>query len=175
MFQTLFGALHLVTLPMGWTNLVPIFHNDITFILQSNAKPLIPIDYKSDNPVILVVNTSYIAVSFYLCQCTSDNWKQHCYNWLGSIMLNDQEAHFSQPKLELYSLYRALQALCMYLLGIRNLIIEVDTHYIKGMLQNPNIQPSASTNCWIIGILMFYFKLVHIKGTFHRPNGLLQQ
>ncbi|KNZ77651.1 hypothetical protein J132_04686 [Termitomyces sp. J132] len=33
-FQTPFGALCLVTLPMGWTNSVPIFHNNITFILQ---------------------------------------------------------------------------------------------------------------------------------------------
>src|SRR5882762_610445 len=33
-FQTPFGALRLVTLPMGWTNSVPIFHNDVTCILQ---------------------------------------------------------------------------------------------------------------------------------------------
>ena len=32
--QSLFGLLHLVTLPMGWTNSVPIFHNDVTHILQ---------------------------------------------------------------------------------------------------------------------------------------------
>ena len=34
-FQTPFGALRLVTLPMGWTNSVPIFHDDVTFILQA--------------------------------------------------------------------------------------------------------------------------------------------
>jgi hypothetical protein len=33
-FQTPYGALRLVTLPMGWTNSVPIFHDDVTFILQ---------------------------------------------------------------------------------------------------------------------------------------------
>ena len=33
-FQTPFGALQLVTLPMGWTNSVPIFHGDVTYILQ---------------------------------------------------------------------------------------------------------------------------------------------
>ncbi len=32
--QMLFKALHLVTLPMGWTNLVPIFHDNVTYILQ---------------------------------------------------------------------------------------------------------------------------------------------
>ena len=33
-FQSPFGVLRLVTLPMGWTNSVPIFHDDITHILQ---------------------------------------------------------------------------------------------------------------------------------------------
>jgi hypothetical protein len=33
-FQTPFGALQLVTLPMGWTGLVPVFHDDVTSILQ---------------------------------------------------------------------------------------------------------------------------------------------
>src|ERR1700683_3262252 len=32
-FQTPFGAMRLVTLPMGWTNSVSIFHNDVTYIL----------------------------------------------------------------------------------------------------------------------------------------------
>ena len=31
-FQTLFGAKRLVTLPMGWTNAVPIFHDDATHV-----------------------------------------------------------------------------------------------------------------------------------------------
>ena len=33
-FQTPFGALRLTTLPMGWTNSVPIFHDTVTYILQ---------------------------------------------------------------------------------------------------------------------------------------------
>ena len=33
--QTPFGLMQLMTLPMGWTNLVPIFHNDVTYILQA--------------------------------------------------------------------------------------------------------------------------------------------
>ena len=37
------------------------------------------------------------------------------------------------------------------------------------MLANPDIQPSASIDCWILSI---YFKLVHVKGIFHRPDGL---
>jgi len=33
-FQMPFRALRLVTLPMGWTNSVPIFHDDVTYILR---------------------------------------------------------------------------------------------------------------------------------------------
>jgi len=42
------------------------------------------------------------------------------------------------------------------------------------MLSNPDIQPSASINCWILSILTFHFTLVHVKGTLHGPDGLLQ-
>ncbi|KNZ81499.1 hypothetical protein J132_00465 [Termitomyces sp. J132] len=139
-----------------------------------DTKPLVLIDYESPNPVILVVDTSYISIGYYLCQCASNNYKEHCCNCFGSITLNNRESRFSQSKLELYGLYHMLQALQMYLIGIRNLIIEVDACYIRDMLQNPDIQPSTSINCWIMAILMFHFELVYVKGTFHGPNGLLQ-
>ena len=60
----------------------------------------------------------------------------------------------------------------MYLIGIRNLIVEVDARYIKGMLSNPDIAPSASVNRWIISILLFHFILVHVPGMRHGPDGL---
>ena len=62
----------------------------------------------------------------------------------------------------------------MYLIGIQNLIVEVDAQYIKGMLSNPDITPSASINHWIVSILLFHFTLVHVPGTQHGPDGLSQ-
>ena len=38
-FQTPFGAMRLTTLPMGWTNSVPIFHGDV-FISYSQKYPI---------------------------------------------------------------------------------------------------------------------------------------
>ncbi len=49
-FQTPFGALWLVTLPMGWTNSVPIFHDDVTYILQGEV-PHVTIPYVNNVPV----------------------------------------------------------------------------------------------------------------------------
>jgi hypothetical protein len=131
-----------------------------------------PINYTSDAPVILSVDTSYIAVGYILSQCDPDNPKLRYHSRFGSITLNEREARFSQPKLELYGLYRALRALKLHLIGIRNLIIEVDAKYIKGMLTNPDIAPSASINRWIVSILMFHFTLVHVPGAHHGPDGL---
>jgi hypothetical protein len=49
-FQTPFGALRLITLPMGWTNSVPIFHDDVTYILQPEI-PEYTIPFIDDVPV----------------------------------------------------------------------------------------------------------------------------
>ena len=133
-----------------------------------------PIDYHSEAPVILGVNTSYIAIGSILSQCDLDNPKLRYVARFGLITLNEREARFSQLKLELYGLYQALQSWKLYLIGVRNLIVEVDMQYIKGMLANPDIAPSTSINQWILSILMFHFTLVHIHGTHHGPDGLSQ-
>jgi hypothetical protein len=51
-------------------------------------------------------------------------------------------------------------------------VVEVDAKYIKGMINNPDIQPSASINQWISAILLFDFRLRHVPGKEHGPDGL---
>jgi hypothetical protein len=138
-------------------------------LLKSPA--LHSIDYTSSTPIILAIDTSYIAVSFHLCQCDVTTPSRRYYNRFCSITLNDRESKYSQPKIEIYSLY-VLRALRLYLIGVRNLVVEVDARYIKGMLSNPDISPSASINWWIVAILTFHFDLVHVPGTHHGPDGL---
>jgi hypothetical protein len=61
----------------------------------------------------------------------------------------------------------------MYLVGVKNLVVEVDTASIRGMLNHPDLQASATINRWIQGILMFQFKLEHIPGSKHKgPDAL---
>ena len=50
MFQTPYGTLHLTKLPMGWTNAVPVFHDDVTHILQPEV-PQFNIPYIDNVPV----------------------------------------------------------------------------------------------------------------------------
>ncbi len=117
------------------------------------------IDYSSDSPIILAVDTSTIVVRFYLCQADAENLQKHYYAHFRSIPLNDRERRFSQPKLELYRLFHALRAYKIFIIRVQNLIVEVNARYIKGMLNNPDIAPSASINRWIISILTFHFEL----------------
>ena len=79
-------------------------------------------------------------ICFLLCQYDADNPHIFRYMHFGSITLNDHKSHFSQPKLELYSLFCALHALKMYLIGVWNLVVEVDARYIKGMLANLDLR-----------------------------------
>jgi hypothetical protein len=85
----------------------------------------------------------------------------------GSIAWTECESWYSQAKLKLYGLFCALHAYCIYIIGVKNLVVEVDTKYLKGMLNNPDIQPNATINRWIAGILLFDFKLVHVPAIHH--------
>ena len=67
-------------------------------------------------------------------------------------------------KIEIYGLLCALQAYWLYIIDVKNLQVEVDTSYIKGMLNNPDIKPGAVVNRWIVSIKLFQFKLVHVPG-----------
>ena len=49
----------------------------------------------------------------------------------------------------------------------------MDAKYIKGMINNPNLQPNATINWWIAGILLFHFEIRHITADQHTsPDGL---
>jgi hypothetical protein len=51
---------------------------------------------------------------------------------------------------------------------MKNLTVEVNAKYIKGMINNPDLQPNTTINRWIMGILLFSFKLVHVSVLKHK-------
>jgi len=87
--------------------------------------------------------------------------------------MEERESRYYQPKLELFGLYRALRTWRIYLIGVKTLHVEVDAMYIKGMLNEPDLQPNAAINRWIQGILMFDFTLIHVPAIkFRGPDAL---
>jgi hypothetical protein len=130
-----------------------------------------PINYESGQEVILAVDSSYIACGWILLQL--DNEGRRRPSRFGSITWNERESRYSQAKIELYGLFRALKAAKVWLIGLKTFTIELDAKYIKGMLRNPDIHPNAAVNRWITGISMFDFKLRHVPGEKHAgPDGL---
>ena len=71
-------------------------------------------------------------------------------------------------KLELYRLFRALNAMKLWIIEAKKLVVEVNAQYIKGMLNKLDLYPNAAMNRWIIAILIFDFELVHVPGTKHK-------
>jgi hypothetical protein len=165
--------------------LTNLMRNDVPFIWDNAAQdamevlkkaitdsPAIrPINYSSSNEVILAVDSSYIACGWILSQLDDEGRRRP--SRFGSITWNEREARYSQAKIELYGLFRALKATKVWTIGVKNLTVEVDAKYIKGMLGHPDIQPNAAMNRWIAGISMFNFKLKHVAGSKHAaPDGL---
>jgi hypothetical protein len=165
--------------------LTELYHKDKEFIwddrrqaafdkikaLVTSAPALRPIDYLSENPVILSVDSSHEAAGMILSQI-DDQGRRRIARY-GSVPMSERESRYSQPKLELFGLYRALRHWRLYIIGVKNLQVEVDAKYIKGMLNEPDLQPNAAINRWIQGILMFDFALVHVPADRHKgPDAL---
>src|ERR1700753_3031656 len=131
-----------------------------------------PPNYDWDSDIVMGVDSSWMGVGIVMYQCDPDDPKKKYYAKFDSIPFNEREARFSQPKRELYGLKRALEHMQYWLLGCRKLVIETDALYIKGMLDNPGMGPNATINRWIEQILMFHFKLKHVRGLVFSPDGL---
>ena len=138
----------------------------------ANAQCIMPIDYSKPGNIVLAVDTSWRAVGYYIYYEDPENPKKREYARFGSILLEEREMRFSQPKRELFGLLRALRACYYYLIGVRRLVVETDAKYLKGMLTNPGLGPNATINRWIDHILMFQFELRHVAGKGFGADGL---
>jgi hypothetical protein len=132
-------------------------------IIDSPA--LRPINYESECPVILAVDSCMNGVGFILLQLGED--KKRYPSRFGSIAFNERESRYSQAKLELYGLFRALKATQLYTIGVKRLVVEMDAKFIKGMLNNPTLHPNDAVNRWIAAILLFDFELIHVPAEKH--------
>jgi hypothetical protein len=136
------------------------------------AKAIRPLDYEGQGNIVLAVDSSYIGIGFYIYQEDINDPKKHYYVKFGSKMMNDRESRFSQPKRELFGLKEALRLNKGLLFGVRKLIVETDAKYIQGMLQNPDMMPTATINRWIDEISLYHFTLRHKAGATFGPDGL---
>jgi len=100
----------------------------------TNSLALFPADYTSSRLIFLTIDPSWRAVGWILSQeCEDEQRRSSCF---GSIAWNDCERCYCHPKIELCGLFRTLRVLRVHIVGVTNLIVEMDTQYVKGMLSN---------------------------------------
>ena len=138
--------------------------------LVTKAPALKPIDYRCGRQVYLSVDSSILGIGFILSQ--EDEQGRRAPARYGSLPINKTEAKYPQCKLELYGLLRALRHYRGFIIGIKDLIVEVDASSIKGMLTNPDRHDYIVTK-WIYGISQYDFTLVHVPAYRHQgPDAL---
>ena len=134
------------------------------------AKTVQPEDFRdSDLGLVSIhVDSSYIGVGWMITQKLKEAEYPIVF---GSITYNDRESRYSQPKLELYGVFRALKAERHRLHSIHFRLV-VDAGFIAQMISNPDL-PNAAMTRWITYIQLFTFEVVHTPGAIHRgPDGL---
>lgn len=92
----------------------------------------------------------------------------------GSCTFSETESRYSQPKCELYGLFRALKALRHRVWGVY-FRVDVDAKFLVEMIQNPDL-PNTPMTRWILYISLFDFNLKHVPAQSHQgPDGLSQR
>jgi hypothetical protein len=81
------------------------------------------------------------------------------------ITFTPTESRYSQPKLELAGVAKALHQLQNVIWG-QHFVLEVDALYIKEMLNAPEL-PNAAMTRWVRYILLFDFEFRHVPGKKH--------
>src|SRR5258708_9712565 len=118
--------------------------------------------------VTIHVDSSSIGVGWMIAQRLNDTEYPIVF---GSITFNECEVRYSQPKLELYGVFRALKAECHRLHNIHFRLI-VDAGFLAQMMTSPDLLNAAMTR-WITYIQLFTFEVTHTPGIAHHvPDGL---
>ena len=153
--------------------------------LASTAPPLVAIEYElaskvqreefreSDKGLVtLAVDSSYIGAGWILSQILD---KGDLPILFGSVTFKPHESRYSQPKLELFGLFRALKAERHRLYGI-HFRVKVDARSLIEMINKPDLMPSAPGNRWLAFIHLFDFEITHVPAERHKgPDGLLRR
>ena len=83
----------------------------------------------------------------------------------GSCTFNDTESRYSQAKLELYGVFRAVKDLCHHIWGI-HFRIDVDAKFLIEMVKQLDL-PNAPMTRWISYIALFDYVMNHVPATTH--------
>ncbi|KAE8241373.1 hypothetical protein A4X13_0g7444 [Tilletia indica] len=126
------------------------------------------LDYSSGDEIVLSVDSSQIAAGFVLSQ---DRKEGRVIIFYDSIAFADVETRYSQPKLELCGVYKAVRKTRYHLIGTP-FVLEVDAASLRQMINQPDVSNAAMLR-WIAHLRLYDFEIRHVPGKLHViPDGL---
>jgi len=154
--------------------------------LVSTAPVLIKLDYEAakllshQDPLPQSSEHSLVIVAVDSCQ-NGTGWilfqmveKEKHPVIFGSCTFSDTESRYSQPKLELYGVFRAVKDLWHRIWGI-HIRIDVDAKFLIEMVKQPDL-PNAPMTRWISYIALFDYEICHVPAQSHvAVDGLSQR
>ena len=148
---------------------------------MSTAPVLVAIDYKlaksflppprktDDGAVIVAVDAAALyGAGWVVYQLLNGEKKPAIFR---SCTFSNRENRYSQPKAELYGVFRALKHLRHRVWGL-HFILEHDAKFLKEMINTPDL-PNAPMTRWIQYLQLFDFEMHHVSADHHKaPDGL---
>lgn len=115
--------------------------------------------------LIVAVDSSQTAAGAVLLQVRPDGKSQPARD--DSITFTEGESRYSQAKLELCGVVKALKKLQLYIRGVP-FTLEVDASYLRQMVNSRDPLPNAATNRWVAWLHLFDFTIRHVPGLKHQ-------
>ena len=134
--------------------------------LDYNAAKLLshldPLPQSSENGLVIVaVDSCQNGMGWILYQMVEKSKHPVIF---GSCTFNNAESRYSQAKLELYGVFRAVKDL-QHLWGI-HFRIDVDAKFLIEMVKQPDL-PNAPMTHWISYIVLFDYVMNHVPAQSH--------
>jgi hypothetical protein len=118
--------------------------------------------------VIVAVDSSVHGAGWVMYQ--QDGEEKHPVLF-GSCTFSETESRYSQPKCELYGVFRALKDLRHRIWGI-HFRLDVDAKFLAEMIKSPDL-PNAPMTRWVMYLTLFEFEVNHVPAEKHQaPDGL---
>lgn len=113
--------------------------------------------------VVLAVDSSIYGAGWVIYQYNESDKHPALF---GSCTFNATESRYSQPKVKLYGVFRAMKE-CRHRIWGVHFRLDVDASYLKKMIHEPDL-PNAPMTRWVTYIQLFSFELNHVPANKHR-------
>jgi hypothetical protein len=148
--------------------------------LVATAPVLVRLDYnaaklivrpprESDEGLVIVAVDSCTNGAGWVVYQNTENEKHPVL--FGSCTFSEAESRYSQPKCELFGVFRALKDLRHRIWGI-HFRLDVDAKFLMQMIKSPDL-PNAPMTRWVMYLSLFDFEINHVPAEKHlAPDGL---